>query len=219
MSIIIHSLKNLEGICITPSNAERIHFYERRSMEPWKVGTIMAIGSLLLPMSIDLNIPSLSLIAVLWRGQLTPLGFDLQPTSIPSFFNTMLWFIMLAQFVFVWQMVKWYRQESTGRRAFFAFVISWLPNLVMSVALTLPIIWDPYYHYAFRALPVPLLLLLAMLLVRLSPPSRPVVWIDETPYIGWWERLSDDDISLRFDKNQYVPWFRMFRIRAHCIRL
>jgi hypothetical protein len=96
--------------------------------------------------------------------------------------------------MFVLQMTRLYGGKTTKNHTIKVGILSECPILVYSIGNALPKLWDPRWPYGFNGYPIPLLLLLGWILMKVYPPSaEPLSWLRNEEKMDWWPQSSVGD--------------------------
>jgi len=98
--------------------------------------------------------------------------------------------------VFAYQMVRFYQGESDKRQTLLVGLFIELQALILDVPAIL------YHSFYIFHLPIPLLLLAAVLVMRFAPPQpRDISWVEkEQGQSKWWRSEHDDESETRSSK-------------------
>ncbi|UCE09736.1 MAG: hypothetical protein JSW61_12305 [Candidatus Thorarchaeota archaeon] len=153
-------------------------------IRPWRVGQAVALAIILLPFNIAGDRDRIVITAGVWLLSLTPFSSSFRLFGAGSI--EVLVLIVLPQFIFAFQMVRLYGGKTTGPRAFISWFIGLAIPLMLFLANTLPLLWEPGWPHAFNPTPLPSSLLVAVLLVHFYPPPKETIpWKATEP---WWKR-------------------------------
>ena len=73
-----------------------------------------------------------------------------------------------------------YDGKTTQRRALKFGILSECPPLLFGVVTALPLLFIPGYPYAFMPIPIPELLLIGSIFMKvIPPPKEPLSWIEK----------------------------------------
>jgi len=163
---------------------------------PMTIGTIMAIVAILAPVGASIHSYTgfteynVTIVAMTWLLIVDPFGsyWFVQPLL---FFSTLP--MTFLRFVFAYMMVRVYQGKSTRKRALVVGVASELQYPVIYLLPILVGVFTPFPVFPIPLfLPIPILLLLGFLIIRIRPPAQlPVSWRADDQS-GWWQEDKND---------------------------
>ncbi len=160
-----------------------------RQMSPKNVGLILVAASFLLPSSlsaIQRSSLSVSITNYLWYLRLLPF-FYFEIYAINGLVLGIVVFVLSMRSLFALQMMRLYQGRSTGARVYIASLLAMSFEIVPFLGNVVSLFWYPENPYLFSPIPLPLLLLTAIIIVVVFPPDgRERLWIENEPQSRWW---------------------------------
>ena len=88
--------------------------------------------------------------------------------------------VTFLRFYYVYQMKLLYDGKITQRRALEFGLLSECPLLLFGIVTSLPLLFIPGYLYAFMPIPIPELLLIGLIFMKVIPPPEELLsWIEK----------------------------------------
>jgi hypothetical protein len=176
-------------------NTQKAASTDRGKLSHRTIIAIMALVALFVPFSIQPVITPwyqyIILLAMTWQSDYWNPYLLLNPITLIG----RLLFSGL-RLVFVGMIHRLYKGTTTRKRAIIAGIAAELQLVtIFYIPFLIMVLLDPYstYHYPV-VIPIPLLLILGVILLRISPPPRePSVWRDDDKEVYLWEESEDDD--------------------------
>lgn len=173
-------------------------------IKPRNIGIILAITALVSPLAVNISVNPWDglyfsmLFLFFYMNYSTRWGFEIYPTfytpwGYPDIFYIMNISMILGVYcgprlVFSYQMVRLYKARTTKRRALLLGLITDCYFLFLTLpTLFMMLLYPSEYFYAI--LPTPIVLFIALLLIKLRPPSVVITpWKELDEPDQWWEK-------------------------------
>ncbi len=185
---------------------------QRLEKDPYKIIPVLTLVALLAPAGVMMYSFGtfwfqFQIYAMTWWLVIDSVGIHWM--TIPSAIFTMLPMTFLRA-VFVVMVMRAYQGKTTRKRATIAGVASELqmPLIYYGVILLVFVIMSYYPGGNFMTLiPIPLLLLLGLMIMRVKPPpGEPTRWKDDDRQGYWWEEEQNSKDSRNDSKDE--KWLR-----------
>ncbi|MFW9980263.1 MAG: hypothetical protein ACFFEJ_19435 [Candidatus Thorarchaeota archaeon] len=156
---------------------------------PKNVGYTLALLSFILPSELSMmqrsNL-SLSITNYIWYLRLEPY-INFKVYSI----ETMAWgvviFTLSMRLLFAFQVMRLYEGKTTGRTVYFSSLPAISVEMTSFLVNITALFWNPESPYLFSSIPLPFLLLIAILIIIVfSPGEANKSWIEREPDAKWW---------------------------------
>ncbi len=166
----------IEGSCTPEQSASKSN--ETSGLFSLIVAFLMTVVAFLGPFSVIISEAYFSITAVAWNADVSITGvyfFWMSPAQ---------WFMSLPvtflRFYYVYQMKLLYDGKTTQKRALKFGILSECPPLIFGIVTSLPLLFIPGYLYAFMPIPIPELLLIGLIFMKvIPPPKEPLSWIEK----------------------------------------
>ena len=166
----------MEGSCTPEQSVSKSN--ETSGLFSLIVAFLMTVVAFLGPFSVIISEAYFSITAVAWNADVSITGvyfFWMSPAQ---------WFMSLPitflRFCYVYQMKLVYDGKTTQRRALKFGILSECPLLIIGLITSLPLLFIPGYLYAFTPIPIPELLLIGFIFMKvIPPPKEPLSWIEK----------------------------------------
>jgi hypothetical protein len=173
------------SVTITSNRAESSD-EKQREINPLWIGLIMAIACFLFPEGIWIRLGDIGIDNYIWNLELEPY-FRFQVYPLESLMWNIVLYVFTTRLIFANQVVRLYRGKTTGKRVYLTSFLAISLELVLFLGNTLSLLWVPDYPYAFRPIPLPILLLTAIVLIMIFPPeAKERSWIESEAKVRWW---------------------------------
>ncbi len=168
-----------------PNRAEAGSKRPREIGSAW-IGLIMTIACFLFPAGIWIRVGDIGIDNYIWNLELEPY-FRFQVYPLGSLMWNIVLYVFTTRLIFANQVVRLYQGKTTGKRVYLVSFLAISLEVVLFLGNTLSLLWVPDYPYAFRPIPLPILLLTAMVLIVIFPPDATRrSWIEAEAKVKWW---------------------------------
>lgn len=168
-----------------PNRAESGSKKPREIGSAW-IGLIMTIACFLFPAGIWIRVGDIGIDNYIWNLEIEPY-FRFQVYPLGSLMWNIVLYVFTTRLIFANQVVRLYQGKTTGKRVYLTSFLAISLELVLFLGNTLSLLWVPDYPYAFRPIPLPILLLTAMVLIVIFPPDATRrSWIETEAKVKWW---------------------------------
>ena len=162
----------MEGSCTPEQSTNRGTFFSL------VVAFLMTVVAFLGPFAVIISEAYFSITAVAWNAYVSITGVYFYWMSPAQWFMSLP--ITFLRLYYVYQMKLLYDGKTTQKRALKFGILSECPPLIFGIVTSLPLLFIPGYLYAFMPIPIPELLLIGLLFMKvIPPPKEPLSWIEK----------------------------------------
>jgi len=132
-----------------------------------------------------------STIAMTWMMNTSPWGLDFRFDPFTLFASLPFTFLRI---VFAIMMLRLYQGKTTRKRTVVIGIASELQLiLIFYVPMLLTLLLFPTGYFSFQLiLPIPILIGIGLIIMKLSPPTEQTMWIEEEKSSSWWEKQDEE---------------------------
>ncbi len=161
---------------------------EPRRTAPENVGYILALSCFMLPSELSImqrSSISISITNYIWYLLIQPY-VSFKVYSIETMALGIVLFTLSMRLLFAYQVMRLYQGKTSGSRTYLASLLAISLEATQFMTNVLATLWNPENHYIFSSIPLPFLILIALLIMLVFPPEADKSWIEKESKSQWW---------------------------------